>query len=136
MAGFILDTNHLSPALLRVSEIRDRIHQFRRTGHRFGTCIPVLCELEVAIQQTNRPESCRRYLSQVRKVVRLWPVDRETVQLFGELSLYLRRRGRILSHVDIVLAAMAKHMNLTLLTADKDFEGLPEIRKENWLSSA
>jgi len=32
-----------------------------------------------------------------------------------------------------MLAALALHDNRTLLTADRDFEALPEIRTENWL---
>ncbi len=53
---------------------------------------------------------------------------------FGELYLTLQSRGRALSHVDIVLAAMARQMNLTVLTTDRDFEALPEIPTENWLA--
>jgi predicted nucleic acid-binding protein len=32
-----------------------------------------------------------------------------------------------------MIAALARHMGLTLLTTDKDFEALPDIRAENWL---
>jgi tRNA(fMet)-specific endonuclease VapC len=42
--------------------------------------------------------------------------------------------GRALSAVDLQLAALAKLKGLTLLTSDRDFEALPEIRTENWLS--
>jgi len=31
-------------------------------------------------------------------------------------------------------AALARHMDLTLLTADRDFEALPDLRVENWLT--
>ena len=45
----------------------------------------------------------------------------------------LKAAGRALSQVDILLAAIARHMRVTLLTTDKDFEALPDIRTENWL---
>jgi predicted nucleic acid-binding protein len=96
--------------------------------------VPVLCELEAGIQQGSRLDASRRALDRLLRDVRLWPVDRPIDQLFGEFYLLLRQRGRSLSHVDIVLAAMARHKNVTLLTADRDFEALPEIRTENWLS--
>ena len=32
-----------------------------------------------------------------------------------------------------MLAALARHMRLTLLMADLDFQALPDIRTENWL---
>jgi tRNA(fMet)-specific endonuclease VapC len=38
-----------------------------------------------------------------------------------------------LSQVDIMVAALALSMDLTLLTTDLDFEALPDLRVENWL---
>ena len=134
MTGYLLDTNHMSAAILRVSKVRDRILQERKQGLRFGTCVPVLCELEVAIQLSGNVPSCRRYSNLVLEEVRVWPVDQHVIRLFGESYLELQRVGRILSHVDIVLVALARHMNLTLLTTDRDFEAVPDLRVENWLA--
>jgi len=46
----------------------------------------------------------------------------------------LKRRGRALSQVDIMLAALARQMKLTLVTSDQDFDALPDIATANWLS--
>jgi tRNA(fMet)-specific endonuclease VapC len=73
-------------------------------------------------------------LDRLLQEVRLWPVDRGIARRFGELYVELRRNGRAMSHVDIVLAALARSMDLTILTTDRDFEALPDIRTENWLS--
>jgi len=97
MADYLIDCNHLSVALRKVSLLRDRIHQTRRAGHRFISCYPVLCELEVGIQQTPKPEENRRQLAQLLRQVRLWPVDADTTQLYGAVYLELRRQGRVLS---------------------------------------
>jgi tRNA(fMet)-specific endonuclease VapC len=134
MAGFLLDTNHMGAAIRRVSELRDRIDQARRSGLALGTCTPVLCELEVGIQQTHQPAVYRRSLTLLLSKVRLWPIDRNVARSYGEIYLRLRRQGRALSSVDIMLAALAKLMNLTLLTTDRDFEALPDIRTEDWLT--
>jgi predicted nucleic acid-binding protein len=45
MAGFPLDTNHVSEAIRPVSRVRERIEQSRRERLRVGTCIPALCDL-------------------------------------------------------------------------------------------
>ena len=134
MAGYLLDTNHLSAAIRRVSPLRDRIREVMRQGIRVGTCMPVICELEAAIQQTKRPKACRGTLDSLLREVRLWPVDRQVARLFGEIYVDLRQRGRALSHADIVLASIARLMDLTILTTHRDFEALPDIRTENWLS--
>lgn len=132
MPDYLLDCNHLSAALRKVSLVRERIHQGRRAGRRFISCYPVLCELEVGIQQTPRPEENRRRLIQLLRQVRLWPLDAETARLYGAVYLDLRRQGRALSQVDIVLAALARQHKLTVLTTDRDFEALPDLRVENW----
>jgi tRNA(fMet)-specific endonuclease VapC len=131
---YLLDTNHLSAAIIPVSNLRDRIQQARRKGVRFGTCTPALCDLEAGIQNSARQESLYRQLNTLLKQVRLWPVDRWVARLYGGIYLDLVRRGRMLSHVDIVLASLATDFSATLLTADRDFEALPDIRTENWLT--
>ena len=132
MPDYLLDCNHLSAALRRVSQVRERIHQGRRAGHRFISCHPVLCELEAGIQQTPNPEDNRRRLMQLLRQIRLWPLDADTTRFYGAVYLDLRRQGRALSQVDMMLAALARQYNLTILTTDRDFEALTDLRVENW----
>jgi len=132
MPDYLLDCNHLSASLRRVSPMRERIHQGRRAGHRFISCYPVLCELEVGIQQTPNPDDNRRRLAQLLRHVRLWPLDTETTRLYGAVYLELRRQGRVLSQVDIMLAALARQHKLIVLTTDRDFEALADLAVENW----
>jgi len=55
---------------------------------------------------------------------------------FRDLGIYndLRRRGRVLSQVDVMLAALTRQMQLTLVTADQDFAALPDVKTENWIT--
>ncbi len=133
MPDYLLDCNHLSAALRKVSPLRERIHQGRRVGHRFISCYPVLCELEVGIQQTPKPEENRRRLAQLLRQIRLWPLDADTARFFGAVYIDLRRQGRVLSQVDMMLAALARQHKLTVLTTDRDFEALADLRIENWV---
>lgn len=132
MPDYLLDCNHLSAALRKVSPVRERIHQGRKTGRRFISCFPVLCELEVGIQQTVKAEENRRRLFQLLHQVRLWPLDAETTRLYGAVYLDLRRKGRALSQVDMMLAALARQHKLIVLTTDRDFGALADLRLENW----
>ncbi len=133
MSGYLLDTNHLSAALDKVSMLRDRIRRQSRKGTRFWTCWPVLCELEVGIVNTNDPVRNRRVLHELMKTVIVWPQDWKVVREYGEISKSLRECGRVLSPADITLVAFARIRNATVLTTDLDFEATPEIRTENWL---
>lgn len=132
MPSYLLDCNHVSAALRKVSLVRDRILESRRAGHRFISCYPVLCELEVGIQQTAHPEENRRRLNQLLRHVRLWPLDGETCRVYGAVYLELRSRGRALAQVDMVVASLARQHKLTVLTTDQDYQALTDLRVEDW----
>lgn len=134
MNGHLLDTNHLGEAIKPVSRVRERIEQGRRSGIRIGTCVPVLCELEAGFQPVGRREAYRHALQRLLARVRLWPIEREVARLYGEVFQELRSRGRVLSQVDMMQVALVRLMDLTLVTTDRDFEALPDVRTENWLS--
>mgnify|MGYP000844951723 CR=1 FL=1 len=133
MAGYLLDTNQLSEAIRPVFRVRERIAEERSAGLRIGTCVPALCELEAGIQLLAKRDAYRRVLARLLSRVRIWPIEREVALAYGEVFHELRRRGRVLSQVDMMLAALARVMDLTLVTADRDFEALPDLRTEDWL---
>jgi tRNA(fMet)-specific endonuclease VapC len=134
ISGYMLDTNHLSKAVRTGSVVQRRIAELPAAGVKVGVCVPVLCEIEAGIQQINRPDDYRRDLERLLRQVRIWPLDRLTARLYGEIHHDLKRRGRILSQVDMMLAALARQMKLTLVTSDNDFAALPDVSTENWLS--
>jgi tRNA(fMet)-specific endonuclease VapC len=133
MAVYLLDNNHLGAAIRKVSVVRDRIFQAQAAGHRFGTCIPAICELEVGIQKTAVPADHYRRFARLREKVRLWPLDLDTAKIYGSLYHEMKRGGRVMSQVDLILAAMALQRSLILLTSDRDFEALPNVKTENWV---
>lgn len=135
MAGYLLDTNHLGQAVTRTSVVRKRLEEARKAGERLGTCVPALCEIEAGIRQVRYPEEYRRNLKRLLRHVKVWPLDLETARLYGEIFDKLRTKARFLSQVDMMLAALARQMRLTLLTTDRDFEALPEIRTDDWTRS-
>jgi predicted nucleic acid-binding protein len=63
----------------------------------------------------------------------VFPISTGTARTFGELFKELRGKGRHLSHVDIVIAALARELGAIVVTTDRDFEALPDIKTENWL---
>lgn len=130
MARYFLGTNHLSAALNASSNIRERIFQARLAGHRFGTCVPVLRELETGLLRTRRLDQNRRILAVLLREVRIWPLEPSIAPLHAEIYHDLRDRGRALSQVDMLLAALARSLNATHLTSDHDFDALNSVRVE------
>ncbi|MBX3376713.1 MAG: type II toxin-antitoxin system VapC family toxin [Phycisphaeraceae bacterium] len=132
MTTYLLDTNHLSAALESGSPLVGRIASARRAGHRFGTCAPVLCELAAGIAQTVRRERNWQALQLLLRQVSVWPIDLEAVRAYGELYVELKRKGRVLSQVDIMVGAIARTGGFTLLTSDRDFEAVERLDREDW----
>jgi predicted nucleic acid-binding protein len=133
MSGFLLDTNHLSAAIEDNHPLLQRLKQTHGAGNRLGTCVPVLCELEAGIAAMNRPDEARQALRSVLRFVRVWPLKTTTAVNYGELFWELRRAGRVLSQVDMMVAAMALSDRLTVLSSDQDFAAVGQLRCENWL---
>lgn len=134
MTGYLLDTNHLSRAVTPASLVRKRIIELRQRGIKVGTCVPVLCEIEAGIQQVNQPAAYRLNLRRLLLQLTIWPIDPTTAEIYGILHRDLKSRGRVLSQVDMMLAALSRQLKLNLATSDLDFKALPDITSENWLS--
>lgn len=136
MKRYLLDTNHLGEAIGQVSVVRDRLQQMYRQGAIFGTCGPVLCELMLGVVMHKDADKLRIRLNNILGLVRLWPTDLSIADKYSTVYHELKSSGRALSQVDIILAAMVRQMKATLLTTDRDFEALPDIKTENWIVSA
>ncbi len=134
--GYLLDTNHIGHAVTPGSIVRQRITELRLAGSRVGTCVPVLCEIEAGLQQVRQAQLYRLNLDRLLRQVRVWPLDNQTAIEFGIIHNDLKRRGRVLSQVDMMLAALARQMKLTLVTTDQDFAALPDVFSENWVVPA
>jgi predicted nucleic acid-binding protein len=133
-AGYLLDTNQVSVAVTPGSSVNRRVRDCRRRGVAVGTCVPVLCDIEVGVRQVADPAQYRLDLDRLLRQVRVWPLDRAASEEYGLIYNDLRRRGRSLSQVDMRLASLARRMNLILVTTDTDFEALPDIPTENWVT--
>jgi tRNA(fMet)-specific endonuclease VapC len=132
MPAYLLDTNHVGLAVDRASLVGQRIFEARLAGVRLGTCLPVLCEIEAGMRQVQRKLKYRRDLNHLLRQLRIWSIDLKTARIYGDVYMELRRRGRVLSQVDIMVAALARQIKLTILTTDRDFEALPDIRTADW----
>jgi predicted nucleic acid-binding protein len=60
----------------------------------------------------------------------------EAAQHFGRIRHELRRSGRVMSVVDVQLAAIAFALgNCTVITKDGDVSAVPGLQVENWATA-
>jgi predicted nucleic acid-binding protein len=133
LSKYLLDTNHLSGYLDRKPALEARVDAALRAGDRIGICLPVLCEYRSGIRLGKRFRQNLVRLQAALKVIRIWPADESTAAIFADIFEELRRTGKMLSQFDLLIAAVARQFNLTLLTADQDFQPVSGIKIENWL---
>jgi predicted nucleic acid-binding protein len=86
-------------------------------------CGPVLCELLQGI----RSEKEEVLLLDALRALPYLEMTEQTWVEAGRLAARLRRNGKTLPFSDILLAALAREHNLSILTADRHFAEISDI---------
>ena len=101
-----------------------------------AVAIPTVGELYFGAYNSGRAEAniarVRAFLSPPGPHVLL--IDEPAAEQFGRLKAILRRAGRPIGDVDLLIAGVAVCHGLTVVTNNTShFERLPELPLENWL---
>lgn len=130
---YLLDSNTLSPYLERSEPVASRVREAVQRGCRVGTCEPIVAEMLYGLQLSTQPEkNIARFVLGLKQLA-CWPLDRAASHLYGQLAADLRRRGRPMQTIDIMLASIAMSLgNCTVVTTDSDFLAIPGLSVENW----
>jgi tRNA(fMet)-specific endonuclease VapC len=133
MKRYLLDSNAVSSFINRRDPLARRVREVRERGDRIGTCEPVIAELYYGVEfSATRDENIARLergLSQIRS----WPFDRQAARKYGIIAAELRRRGRKMQVVDMMIAAIALSMeNCVVVTTDSDLLAVPDLTVEDW----
>ena len=115
--------------------VREAHSSRTQSGPSFHLIYPVPCELEAGNSETSRPEeNVAVWFSYCTTSVNFSRFDAETTRLYrAALNVELRRKGRVLSQVDMMLAALARRHKLVVLTTDGNFQALSDLAVENWV---
>jgi tRNA(fMet)-specific endonuclease VapC len=96
----------------------------------------VIGELWFGVERSVTRELNRERL--IRGLARIpkWPFEDEAARHFGRICHELRRNGRVISVVDMQLAAIAFALgNCTVVTKDGDLSAVPGLEVENWATA-
>lgn len=133
MTSYLLDTNHASPLVTPGHPLRGKILENLRKGDIFYLCVPVITETLFGIIQLPRARQNREEWHRLQPLIPCHIPDKDDAETAAELQHLLRKRGHQLSTVDALIAVLALRHNCILLSTDRDFEGIPELIRENWL---
>ena len=146
---YLLDTNHCSSAILGNSNILRRIAELENT--QMATCVIVQGELTDMAERSQRKESNFALILRFVQGIYIHNIDGVTAENYGQLKAALigqfgpkekskRRKTKItelgFDENDLWIAAIAIQHNLTVVSADSDFQRIQQVRTlsvESWL---
>ena len=134
MKKWLLDTNTLSD-LLRSGDgpVAKRVVECR-AEHILISAI-VTAEMEFGIAKIGSGR-IRRSLDELKRRHPVIGFEPPADRIYGELRAEMARAGRGMGPNDLFIAAHALALSATLVSDDRAFEGVPELKLENWLRAS
>jgi tRNA(fMet)-specific endonuclease VapC len=146
---YLIDTNHCSAIILGETNV---IRQVIEVGElNIATCVIVQGELTYMMENSAQREINLVRLAEFIEDIRIYRVTEDIATIYGQLKASLlkqfgpkekskRRKTKItelgFDENDIWIAAIAFQHNLTIVSADSDFERIQQARAlsvESWL---
>ncbi len=133
MRRFLLDSGIASDFIGRRRGVFEQAREEIAQGNRIGIGIPVLAELVFGIEGSASRDQNMRRLRSTLSIWRLWPFDEAAAFEYGRVAAELRRIGRPMQTIDMMIAAIALTLgNCTVVSADSDLAAVPGLSVENW----
>ena len=129
---FMLDTNAVSAFMHGRNPSLDQ----RISAHaRLELCVSAVTYGEISYGLALRPEATRLAAAAetLFRLVEIMPWTHEVAQRYGDMRAALRREGRSLQPLDMLIAAHALETGTILVSGDGAFRFVPGLSVENWL---
>jgi tRNA(fMet)-specific endonuclease VapC len=130
MKRYMLDTNAVSHLLKGHPAITGRVV----AGPMAALCISAITEGELLFGLARRPEA-RRLAQVVREFllrVDVMPWDSAAAGHYATVRVAMTARGAILAPLDMLIAAHALAISAVLVTSDRAFGQVTDLRVEDW----
>jgi len=129
---YLLDTNICIHVLKHKPESARR--QFNHHAAHLSTSSVVMAELRHGAEKSARPTENRDALETLAARLTVLPFDDRAADHYGRIRAELERAGRPVGSYDLMIAAHARSLGLTLVTNNtREFERVPGIVLENWV---
>ena len=135
MVNYLLDTNHLSPLVTLDHPLREQVLLRMQAEDNFSIPTPALNEFLFGISILPRAKRNLEEWERFKFQFNYYAIDRVSAEQAATLRVTLRQKGLQLEALDSLIAVIALRYDLTLLTTDKDFHVIPNLRYENWRTS-
>lgn len=128
----MLDTNMVSHMI----RFPDGIVMARADRHeKSALCVSVMTASELRYGVNKRGSSQLALLVEgALSLLSILPFEEKSTQSYADIRHMLAERGQMIGPVDLFIAAHARSLGLTMVTANvREFSRVPGLRIENWL---
>ena len=93
-----------------------------------------LAELSYGVEKSQHDVKNRAALEEFILPLELVLFDKEATNHYGKIRAFLEKQGTLIGPLDLMIAAHALSLNLTLVTNNtKEFARVPHLKLENWV---
>ena len=115
----------------RPQSVFDRFKQ-ERVGD-IGLSSIALSELHYGAEKSSNPGKNLAALDDFVTPLEVLEYGEEEAEEYGRIRSYLERKGELIGSMDMLIAAHAKSLDVTLVTSNsREFNRVPGIRIETW----
>jgi len=133
-ARYLLDTNTVSYSIKGIPPaVRARLKAIPRAD----VAISVFTQAELLYGLARKPLATRirEDVEAFLLDIEILPWDSSAAVSYGKLRAAQERKGRPLSHEDLMIAAHALSLGLTLVTRDQAFSFVDGLKIEDWAAA-
>jgi len=129
---YLLDTD-ICIYLINHNPLHVRRHFQAQTLGDIGVSSITVAELQYGAQKSQYPERNRDALEQFLMPLVIADFDMQAAIVYGELRAVLEKAGTPIGALDVLIAAHALSLDVTLVTNNiREFSRVPDLQIANW----
>ncbi len=115
----------------RPPSVIKRFKQFK--PGEIGVSAITVSELQFGVSKSVHKEKNRQRLEDFLAPFEILPYDEAAAKKYGDIRAELEKRGRLIGPLDLLIAAHAMSLDLTLVTNNEsEFGRIKKLKMENW----
>lgn len=127
---YMLDTNTVSDLMKARPEVVERV----KATPMAAMCMSVITEAELFYGLAKRPDAKRLHLAaqELMRRIDVLPWNSATARRYAVVRADLERQGKTLAPLDLLIAAHALEVGLTLVSRDRVFRQVDGLTVQDW----
>ena len=128
--NYLLDTNMVSYFIKGEHHVRDKVVSVPMSM----LSISAITEGELLFGLAKKPNADSLHVLVHEFLIRVdvLPWDSDAARCYGMLRADMQKRGRVLSNLDMLIAAHALALDVVLITNDRAFNQVAGLKIEDW----